>query len=88
VSDPRQVLNRATEKYREAEQRRRQARQALIDAMVAALEAGVAPTEVAALSPFSATHVRALAREHGVSPAPRGGPRYGPRPRRSEQESG
>jgi hypothetical protein len=40
--------------------------------VVAALRDGVPPTEVVQLSPFSATYVRILAREHGVPPAPGG----------------
>ncbi|HKO34023.1 MAG TPA: hypothetical protein VJY85_09780 [Candidatus Limnocylindria bacterium] len=73
VSDPRQVLGRASAKYREAEQHFDQARQAAVDAVVAALRAGVPPTEVVELSPFSPSHVRVLAREHGIPPA-KGGP--------------
>ena len=72
VSDPRQALGRATEQYRETEQRHEAARQAVIDAVVVALEAGVPPAEVVALSPFSPAYVRVLAREHGVPPAPGG----------------
>jgi len=72
VSDPRQVLGRAAEKYRETERHHEAARQAVIDAVVAALRAGVPPADVVALSPFSPAYVRVLAREHGVPPAPGG----------------
>ena len=74
VNDPRQSLGRASEQYREAEQRFDQTRQALVDAVVEALLAGVPPTEVVDLSPFSPAYVRVIAREHGIPPA-RGGPR-------------
>ena len=46
-----------------------EARQETISAVIAALRANVSPTEVARLSPFTATYVRRLAREHGVPPA-------------------
>jgi hypothetical protein len=72
MSDPRQALGRASEQYRETERRHEQARQTVIDAVVVALRAGVPPVEVVALSPFSPAYVRALAREHGVPPAPGG----------------
>jgi hypothetical protein len=74
VNDPRQSLGRASEEYREAEQRFDQARQALVGVVVEALRAGVPPTEVVELSPFSPAYVRVIAREHGIPPA-RGGPR-------------
>ena len=82
MSDPRQVLSRAAEQYRKAQQRTEQARQVLTDAVIAALRAGIPPTDVAALSLFSDAHVRVLAREHGIPPAPRGGSR-----RRGAQDS-
>jgi hypothetical protein len=74
VDDLRQSLRRASEQYREADERLERARQALIEAVVEALRADMPPTEVVALSAFSPAHVRVIAREHGIPPA-RGGPR-------------
>ena len=74
VSDPRQSLRRASEQYREADERLEQARQALIEAVVEALRANIPPTEVVELSAFSPAHVRVIARRYGLPPV-RGGPR-------------
>jgi hypothetical protein len=72
VSDPRQELGRATARYEQTGQEHEKSREALIAAVVAALRAGAPPSEVVALSPFSAAYVRTLAREHGIPPAPGG----------------
>lgn len=59
------VLDAATARYRELEQ----AHDAVVAAILAALKAGAGPTEVANRSPFTAAHVRKLAREAGIPPA-------------------
>jgi hypothetical protein len=77
MTDPRSALIAATKRYLRTEADHEAARQDAIEAVLTALRAGVGPTEVARLSPFSATYVRRLAREHGVPPAPPG-PKSGP----------
>jgi hypothetical protein len=59
----------ATRRYRTAEAAQEEARQETISAVIAALRANISPTEVVRLSPFTATYVRRLAREHGIPPA-------------------
>jgi hypothetical protein len=72
VSDPRALLTAATKRYRATEAEHEAARQSAIEAVVAALRASVGPTEVARLSPFTATYVRKIARDYGIPPAPPG----------------
>ena len=55
-----------TRLYRDTETAHNQARSALVDAVVDALKAGENPTEVTKWTPFTAAHVRGLARRHGV----------------------
>ncbi|MBX7264782.1 hypothetical protein KIF24_01065 [Micromonospora sp. Llam7] len=69
MTDPRQQLAAATRRYRTAEAAQEEARQETISAVIQALRANISPTEVVRLSPFTATYVRRLAREHGVPPA-------------------
>jgi hypothetical protein len=59
------ALDAATARYREMEQ----AHDGVVAAILAALRAGAGPTEVANRSPFTAAHVRKLAREAGIPPA-------------------
>lgn len=55
-----------TRLYRDTETAHNQARSALVDAVVDALKAGQNPTEVTNWTPFTAAHVRGLARSHDV----------------------
>ncbi len=59
------ALDAATARYRELEK----AHDEVVAAIVAALKADAMPTEVANRSPFTAAHVRKLAREAGIPPA-------------------
>lgn len=59
------TLDAATAHYRELEK----AHDTVVTAILSALRAGAAPTEVANRSPFTAAHVRKLAREAGIPPA-------------------
>lgn len=63
------ALDAATARFHEADRAREEARREVIGAVVAALRAGGLPTEVAGRSPFTAAHVRTIAREHGIPPA-------------------
>lgn len=63
------ALDTATGLYRETEIAHEEARKGLVQAVIAALKAEVPPTVVSERSPFTATHVRKLARENGVPPA-------------------
>lgn len=80
MTDPRRALGKATERFTETDRAHEEARAEVTKAVIAALRAGIGPTEVAALSPFTAAYVRKLARDHGVPPAPVGmKPRTAPR---------
>lgn len=59
------ALDAATARFRRLEK----ARDEVIAAVVAALKANIPPTEVANRSPFTATYVRSIAREHDIPPA-------------------
>lgn len=63
---PRAALLAATAHYRQIDAARTEAHDAVIAEIVAALKAGEMPTAVAEDSPFTAAHVRKLAREAGV----------------------
>lgn len=69
MTDPREQLVAATRRYRTAEAAQDKVRQETIAAVIAALRANVSPTEVVRLSPFTATYVRRLARDHDLPPA-------------------
>ncbi|MER7363549.1 hypothetical protein [Nonomuraea wenchangensis] len=71
--DPLDALDESTRRYRETESEHEKSRQAVTKDVVAALKAGKRPTDVAEHSPFTAAHVRKIARDNGVEPAPRGG---------------
>lgn len=62
-------LAAATARYRRADKAREAAHDEVVAEIIAALKAGEMPTEVAAQSPFTAAHVRKLAREAGIPPA-------------------
>lgn len=70
--DPLTALDKSTRRYRETEEAHAQARDAVVDAVVTALRAGHRPTDVVERSPFTAAHVRKIAREHGIGPARKG----------------
>ncbi|AQZ67658.1 hypothetical protein BKM31_44880 [[Actinomadura] parvosata subsp. kistnae] len=71
--DPLGKLDESTRRYRETESEHEKARKAVTEDVLAALRAGERPTDVVAHSPFTAAHVRKLARDNGIEPAPRGG---------------
>ncbi|MFI9552674.1 hypothetical protein [Nonomuraea endophytica] len=71
--DPLDKLDESTRRYRDTEKAHETARQEVVDDVLAALKAGKRPTDVVEHSPFTAAHVRKLARDNGVEPAPRGG---------------
>lgn len=72
--DPLDAVDETTEQYKRAADAYAEARRASIAAVVAALKAGKRPTDVADRSPFTATYVRRVAREHGIEPRRKGGP--------------
>lgn len=63
------ALAAAAARYRRADKARSDAHDAVVAEILAALKAGEAPTEVAAESPFTAAHVRKMARDAGIPPA-------------------
>lgn len=63
------ALKSASARYRRTETAHAGARDATVAAVVAALRAGVPPTLVERNSPFTAAHIRTIAREHGIPPA-------------------
>jgi hypothetical protein len=68
------ALAGSTRRYRRTKKAHEEATEATIADVVAALRAGARPTDVVAHSPFTAAHVRSIAREHGIEPAKKGGP--------------
>ena len=69
-----EALRASTRRYRRTEAAHEESRKASVADVIAALRAGVPPTRVAELSPFTATHVRKLARDHKIPPARKGKP--------------
>ncbi|HEY8456614.1 MAG TPA: hypothetical protein VIL34_13570 [Actinopolymorphaceae bacterium] len=69
MADPRVSIKAATRKYIASAEKHAANRREVIRACLDALRAGVPPTEVANLSPFTATYIRRLARENGIPPA-------------------
>ena len=65
-------LDAITDELTPLENRRNELREEASKLAVELLKAGAPPTEVAARSPFSAAHVRTLARIAGLPPARRG----------------
>ena len=62
------AVRRTARKVRAADKARDKARDEHVAAVLAALRAEEAPTEVYGASPFTATHLRGLAREAGIPP--------------------
>jgi hypothetical protein len=69
-----EALRASTRRYRRTEAAHKDSREASTADVIAALRAGMPPTKVAELSPFTATHVRKLARGAGIPPASKGKP--------------
>lgn len=71
MTDPPELaaLDAATKRYRKTEAAHEQARAETTEAVVQALRAGIGPTTVAERSPFTAPHVRTIARAAGIPPA-------------------
>lgn len=65
-------LGTVTTRLKRVETEREKLRDKATELVVAALKKQVPPTQVANRSPFSSAHVRKLAREHGIPPAPPG----------------
>ena len=72
MNENEEALRASTRRYRRTEAAHDESRKASTADVIAALKAGMPPTKVAELSPFTATHVRALAREAGIPPARKG----------------
>lgn len=73
TTDPLDALDDSTRRYRETEKAHENARSDVISDVIAALKAGKRPTDVVEHSPFTAAHVRKIARDNGIEPSPRGG---------------
>ncbi len=67
-----EALKASTRRYRRTEAAHEESRKASVADVLAALKAGMKPTEVVELSPFTATHVRKLARDAGIPAARKG----------------
>ena len=67
-----EALRASTRRYRRTDTAHEESRKVATADVIAALRAGMPPTRVAELSPFTATHVRKLAREAGIPPAVKG----------------
>jgi hypothetical protein len=69
MSDEMDAVKSTARRWRSADKARDRARDDHFAAVLAALRAGEVPTEVYGESPFTATHLRGLARDAGI---PRG----------------
>lgn len=67
-----EALRASTRRYRRTEAAHKESREASTADVIAALKAGMRPAKVVELSPFTATHVRMLARGAGIPPARKG----------------
>jgi hypothetical protein len=67
-----EALTASARRYKRTDAAHEESRKAATADVIAALRAGMPPTRVADLSPFTATHVRKLAREAGIPPAKKG----------------
>lgn len=74
MTDPPEMieLGSVTTRLKRIETEREKLRDRATELVVAALKKQVPPTRVADQSPFSPAHVRKLARDHGIPPAPPG----------------
>jgi hypothetical protein len=76
MDDELEAVKQTGRRYTAADKARDRARDEHFAAVLAALRAGKPPTDVAELSPFTATHLRQIAREAGIEkPATRRPPR-------------
>jgi hypothetical protein len=64
-----EAVRQTARRLRAADTARDKARDEHVDAVLAALRAGRPPTAIVDLSPFTATHLRKLARDNGIPPA-------------------
>jgi hypothetical protein len=67
-----EALRVSARRYKRTDAAHEESRKAATADVIAALRAGMPPTRVAELSPFTATHVRKLARDAGIPPARKG----------------
>lgn len=74
MNDPPEMveLGAVTARLKRVETEREKLRDKATELVVAALKKQVPPTQVANQSPFSPAHVRKLARDNGIPPAPPG----------------
>ena len=71
-----EAVHQTGRRYIAADRARDKAREKHFAAVIAALQSGKAPTDVSDLSPFTATHLRQVARDAGIeAPATRRPPR-------------
>ena len=61
-----EAVRQTGRRYAAADKAREKARDEHFAAVLAALKAGKAPTDVSELSPFTATHLRQVARDAGI----------------------
>jgi hypothetical protein len=71
MSDELDAVRRTARRWNAADKARDRARDEHFAAVLDALRAGVPPTEVYDLSPFTATHLRGVARDAGLPAARR-----------------
>ena len=74
MDELRRALTAATKRYETTARAHAAARDTAVEVVMQALQSGMAPTEVANLSPFTGAYIRRLARESGLPPA-RPGPK-------------
>lgn len=85
--DLREALKAATKRFEQAERQIEKIREELKELVIAGLKSDIGPAEAARLSPWTATHIREIAKTNGIPPfRPGGAGRKGGRhaaPRRS-----
>ena len=72
MDDELEAVKQTGRRWSAADRARDKARDEHFTAVVAALKAGRTPTDVSDLSPFTATHLRQVARDAGIPPAVKG----------------
>ena len=72
MDDELEAVAQTGRRWTAADKARDRARADHFGAVLAALRAGKPPTEIAKRSPFTATHLRQIARDNGIPPATKG----------------
>lgn len=80
MSDEMDAVKSTARRWRSADKARDRARDEHFAAVLAALRVGELPTEVYEESPFTATHLRGLARDADIPPAKKRSRRSAPQP--------